>query len=536
MKKVLFFIAITIICAFCLNVNAASRGWEAFYENAFSIDNITRMKCTYDVTGINGLNSIEFVIDSSGMSVKQNSYFGKLTQYFDSGQLEYDTEYHWEAIKVNFAENKSITYSGNRDDIPFDITEYARNVGSYHVCQPLYIWYHEGTDDYSMHLTGPSQGYKSKGYKSIEITANPNKCEIIAHSDTEGEIDLYDSYSEDDEEEDDWDAIENSITDDTREKKTISLDKTFVEFNNTYSYGDIKYGIIKKCTIYESPLNSTLTKYGLTDIELNGEKIEACLYRQELNLTTNYEGQESVWSEYVKSQYLNHQALVYCGGTYSPKMLKEVIPIKEEEKDKRYLYYGVVCLKSYATDIEIQEIIEKMRAARRQIDDYSYDCDKKKSKEAIEKSLQLVDEYKTLKLLQSGTYTNAEGDKLAKDLEGSEVKCINNNTSSKRSGSMFSPLTGALTCNTLFGAPGSTVRTLISNILKFIKYGGPILMLLLTIVDLVSTVTSGEDKDFKKVFNNFIKRFIAAALLFFINDIIKLLFLIVGLEYNCIIE
>ena len=94
-------------------------------------------------------------------------------------------------------------------------------------------------------------------------------------------------------------------------------------------------------------------------------------------------------------------------------------------------------------------------------------------------------------------------------------------------------LTGVLECNALFGGE---IQKLLSNILSFIRYGGPLLMLLLTIVDLIKTATSGEEKDFKSVFTRFIKRFIAAALLFFITDIVKLLFLIVGLDYNCEIK
>ena len=98
-------------------------------------------------------------------------------------------------------------------------------------------------------------------------------------------------------------------------------------------------------------------------------------------------------------------------------------------------------------------------------------------------------------------------------------------------------LDGDTTCSNIFGTNGE-IKQILNNIMNFIKYGGPILMLLLTIVDLVKTATSGEDKDFKKVFQNFIKRFIAAALLFFIRDIIYLLFLIVGIANptDCIFD
>ncbi len=148
----------------------------------------------------------------------------------------------------------------------------------------------------------------------------------------------------------------------------------------------------------------------------------------------------------------------------------------------------------------------------------------KKCIDALENREYLLSEYERIKNILSGKLDFKELDKYAEGLKNAD--CSLNGTTNN---------TGVLTCNGLFGGPDSEVRKLIKNILDFVKYGGPILMILLTIVDLVKTVTSGDDKDFKKVFQNFLKRFIAAVLLFFINEIVGLLFMIVGIEYNCIV-
>lgn len=68
------------------------------------------------------------------------------------------------------------------------------------------------------------------------------------------------------------------------------------------------------------------------------------------------------------------------------------------------------------------------------------------------------------------------------------------------------------------------VQKLFKNILNLIKYFGPVLVIALTIFDLIKTSVSGEQDELKKISSKFIKRLIAAALLFFMPILIKLLF------------
>ena len=171
---------------------------------------------------------------------------------------------------------------------------------------------------------------------------------------------------------------------------------------------------------------------------------------------------------------------------------------------------------------EVREQLEYLIA------DYKkYKNDYDKCQEVLARRDELVKKYNNFK---ENMITPVDLDTIASYINRvSKYTCNNGSNSS----SDPTKLTGILTCDALFGGE---IQTLLSNVLKFIRYGGPLLMLLLTIVDLIKTATSGEEKDFKSVFTRFIKRFIAAALLFFITDIVKLLFLIVGLDYNCEIK
>ena len=77
-----------------------------------------------------------------------------------------------------------------------------------------------------------------------------------------------------------------------------------------------------------------------------------------------------------------------------------------------------------------------------------------------------------------------------------------------------------INCNDLLP---SDVLTLLKNILKYIKYFGPILVMAFTIFDLIKTVVSGENTEIKKIFIKFIKRLVAAILLYFIPILVNLL-------------
>lgn len=83
-----------------------------------------------------------------------------------------------------------------------------------------------------------------------------------------------------------------------------------------------------------------------------------------------------------------------------------------------------------------------------------------------------------------------------------------------------------LDCTSLFG---TEVQIIFNNILKIIQYAGPILVAIFTIIDLIKAFVSGDDGELNKVFKKFIKRLIAAALLFFLPILVRLIFEITGL-------
>lgn len=72
------------------------------------------------------------------------------------------------------------------------------------------------------------------------------------------------------------------------------------------------------------------------------------------------------------------------------------------------------------------------------------------------------------------------------------------------------------------------VSELVNTIFDIIKYAGPILVVILTILDFIKAAASGNQDDIKKSANNFAKRAISAVLLFFIPLICEMLFSISG--------
>ena len=79
------------------------------------------------------------------------------------------------------------------------------------------------------------------------------------------------------------------------------------------------------------------------------------------------------------------------------------------------------------------------------------------------------------------------------------------------------------------------VQTLLRNILNIVKYAGPILVIVLTIFDLIKASLSGDEGEIKKVSNKFVKRLIAAILLFFIPILIGFLFDFFDItSYSCL--
>lgn len=85
---------------------------------------------------------------------------------------------------------------------------------------------------------------------------------------------------------------------------------------------------------------------------------------------------------------------------------------------------------------------------------------------------------------------------------------------------------GDESCNSILG---SEMSEIINNIFKTIQYAGPVLVIVLTALDMLKAVTSGEQDQMKKATNKFTKRLIAAMLLFFVPLLCSLVFDIVGI-------
>lgn len=79
------------------------------------------------------------------------------------------------------------------------------------------------------------------------------------------------------------------------------------------------------------------------------------------------------------------------------------------------------------------------------------------------------------------------------------------------------------------GLSGNLIKW-IKNILKWIKYILPVLVIILGIIDFIRAIASGSDDEMKKAQGRFIKRLIAAALLFIIPALIEFILNIFNIE------
>ena len=88
-------------------------------------------------------------------------------------------------------------------------------------------------------------------------------------------------------------------------------------------------------------------------------------------------------------------------------------------------------------------------------------------------------------------------------------------------------------CEGLFGP---VITEDINTVLKYIKYLGPILIIVLSILDFIKVVASGANDEFNKVWKRLLTRLVVAILLFFVVDLVKLLFHVFGITVpdNCL--
>lgn len=78
-----------------------------------------------------------------------------------------------------------------------------------------------------------------------------------------------------------------------------------------------------------------------------------------------------------------------------------------------------------------------------------------------------------------------------------------------------------LDCNGVFGP--EFLDALNNYVYVPIKWATPILLLLLTSIDFAKVVFNGKKEDMNKAKNNFLKRAIAALILFFAPDVVRLI-------------
>lgn len=80
-------------------------------------------------------------------------------------------------------------------------------------------------------------------------------------------------------------------------------------------------------------------------------------------------------------------------------------------------------------------------------------------------------------------------------------------------------------CNAILTTP---VSKMLTNVMNFIKFVAPLLVVVFTIIDLVKSVLSGE-VDNKKIWQKFIKRLIAAILIFFVVGVVQIILRMLGI-------
>lgn len=90
--------------------------------------------------------------------------------------------------------------------------------------------------------------------------------------------------------------------------------------------------------------------------------------------------------------------------------------------------------------------------------------------------------------------------------------------------------TGTAACKGLFG---DTLTGMVQDALDLMKIAGPILVIVMTIIDLVKAVASGGKDDLSKLGTKTIKRLIYAVLLFVIPSLLDWLFGLFSIYGTC---
>lgn len=89
--------------------------------------------------------------------------------------------------------------------------------------------------------------------------------------------------------------------------------------------------------------------------------------------------------------------------------------------------------------------------------------------------------------------------------------------------------------NSLLGdvSDENSVAWLVQKIFNYIKILGPSLTIILSSIDYIKAIVASDEKQMNKVNSNFVKRMVAAVLLFFIPTITSFVFSIFGIITDC---
>lgn len=152
---------------------------------------------------------------------------------------------------------------------------------------------------------------------------------------------------------------------------------------------------------------------------------------------------------------------------------------------------------------------------------------------------QLKSKYKKLTTIEKTAYINSYNNyksqiksackqafSYATYSDGCVNRCLNLNDDIKKWNSLFDP---SANDSGECGLSGNLIKW-IKNILKWIKYILPALVIILGILDFIKAIASGSDDEMKKAQGRFIKRLIAAALLFIVPALIEFLLNIFHIE------
>lgn len=90
--------------------------------------------------------------------------------------------------------------------------------------------------------------------------------------------------------------------------------------------------------------------------------------------------------------------------------------------------------------------------------------------------------------------------------------------------------TGTAACKGLFG---DTLTGMVQDALDLMKIAGPILLIVMTIIDLIKAVASGGKDDLSKLGTKTLKRLIYAVLLFVIPSLLDWLFSLFSIYGTC---